>query len=307
MQIVSPERGYRDWLHEALGVNWMHLPFAAFPRVTPTGERGPAQSRLCVIGTVGTELGGSPLGETLRALLDRTLQAWTGPAQRGILADALSADDAHAMPALTLARELGWAPEEVLVADRLPALIALDSWVKRDRRLRAVRSLTGVPVDFFGSGWQQQLGEVPGFRHVGEVHHDDIALLMANYAAVVNFDPNWAHGVHDRVYTAVAMGVPVVTNHNLGLGDAQLPDELVVNYDANLPAIADLLDPALLAGAPQRDQAVRADVLARHNWGTRMAQWIGDSVTADQPSASNTAIRSPQPESASIAPAMMVV
>lgn len=279
--LVSPEQGYRDWLGNDLGVRWQHLPFAAFPRIAPDAEPVPAQPRLCVIGTIGSELGGSPPGETLAELLARRAGRFADPAGQRDLAELLLAPDAEAMPARAMARRLGWGAAEVVHPEALAALIAVDSWIKRDRRLRAVRSLAGLPVDFFGTGWRELLGEVPGFRHVGQVHHDDIALLMLNYAGVLSFDPNWDGGVHDRVYTATAMGVTAVTHQNTGLVAAGLPDELLITYPANEPALAARLSGSGLFSNPQRQNAPRADVLARHNWGTRMAQWLAaDAATA---------------------------
>jgi hypothetical protein len=257
------------------------MPFAAFARVNTAEPPIRAQSRLCVIGTIGAELGGIYAGETLPALLERLLGHLTRDVQRRALADALMAPEADPMPALTVARTLALEPETVLRGDWLAAFVAVDSWIKRDRRIRAVRSLSGLPVDFFGTGWRELLGDVAGFRHVGQVRHDDIALLISNYAAVLNFDPNWLGGTHDRVYTAAAMGVPVVTNYNDGLDEAQLPVELVHQYCPNRPALSERLAGSGLFRNP-RVNRMRVDVLARHNWGTRMAQWLGASDIGGQ-------------------------
>jgi hypothetical protein len=272
--LLSPEIGYRDWLNPALGLNWQHLPFGAFARVLPGAAPVQPQPRLCVIGTVGAELGASPPHERLPELLNRVLALHAGALARQRLAEALQAADAPAMPARAVVRELGWDPETALSGIGLQALTAIDSWVKRDRRLRAVRSLIGLPLDFYGAGWHELLGDVPGFRHVGQVSHDDIALVLPYYAGVLNFDPNWEGGVHDRVYTAAAMGVPVLTNFNTGLAEARLPPDLVLGYDANRPALGELVAGRWAANALPRTQALRPDVIASHGWGTRMAQWL---------------------------------
>ncbi|GAP38214.1 hypothetical protein ISF6_4408 [Piscinibacter sakaiensis] len=276
--LLSPETGYRDWIGEALPVRWGHLPFGSFASVAlPAGE-APAepvvpQPRLCVIGTVGSELGGAQPGETLSDLLGRVFAGRLDGAGRQHLDQLLRSPQADPLPARAIVQALGLSPLRALQADLLPVLIAADSWVKRERRLQAVRSLAGLPVDFFGSGWEALLGEVPGFRHVGQVNHDDIARLLPHYAALVNFDPNWDGGVHDRVYTATAMGVPVITNENSGLAAAALPDELLLRYDANRPALRPLVEARgwLAAPTPARP---RAELLARHNWATRMGQWL---------------------------------
>lgn len=277
LSLLSPESGYRDWLGDTLGVSWDVVPFAPFPRLQPGAAPIAAQSRLAVVGTVGDELGGTPMGEPLDKLLQRVTGRIARAERIALLEGALRAADAHPMPARTVCEVLGWTPEHALAREPLAALIAIDSWVKRQRRLDAVRSLAGLPVDFYGSGWRDALGEVDGFRHVGRVRHEDLALLLPHYRAVLNFDPNWTGGVHDRVYTAAAMGVTVVTNENAGLDAAALPEDLVVRYDANRPRLAEQLGAlGLLDGAPHTN-APRAEVLARHNWGVRMAHWLADA------------------------------
>ncbi len=282
LSLVSPESGYRDWLGAHLGVRWDLLPYAAFPRLEPGSTPVPAQARIAVIGTVGDELGGTPVGESLPDLLQRVAGRIARTERLAALHDALRAPDAHALPARTVADVLGWDGAQALEREPLSALIAIDSWVKRQRRIDAVRSLAGQPVDFFGSGWQQVLGDVPGFRHVGRVHHDRVALLMPHYRAVLNCDPNWQGGVHDRVYTAAAMGATCVTNTNTGLAAAGLPADLVVTYDANRPRLAEQLDAMGLFSDATHVNRPRADVLARHNWSSRMADWLaGSPVGAD--------------------------
>ena len=277
--LVAPETGYRDWLGKILAVQWDHVPFAAFPCV----QRGtlaraghtdtPVLPRVAVIGTIGNELGGTPAGETLPDLLARIAGAHTTADKLATLHDALLADDADAMPAHTVARILGWGPERAFDRPSLAVMVAVDSWVKRNRRIQAVASLAGVPVDFYGTGWQEQFGHTPGFNYIGRVHHDHIARVLAHYRATVNFDPNWQGGMHDRVYSAAAMGTHVFTNANTGLAVARLPPDLVATYDANRPALATLVrDSGVLSS--KTPIAPRLDVLARHNWGSRMADWL---------------------------------
>lgn len=290
--LASPERGYRDWLGASLGVRWDHLPFAAFPRVRPNAGAVTPQQRVAVIGTIGGELGGTPVGENLPDLLQRVAGRIARVEQIAVARQLLSAPDAPAMPAAAVAQAFGWSPARALDTEPLAALIAIDSWVKRQRRIDAVKSLAGVPVDFYGSGWQEILGPVPGFQYVGRIHHDDIAIVLSHYRCAVNFDPNWTGGVHDRVYTAAAMGTHVFTNENTGLAGAGLPEALLTTYNPNRPALAALVHESgvLLRAEPQ---AVRADVLARHNWATRMATWLAaEPMAAAAPEAAAAAANS---------------
>jgi len=299
LSLISPEAGYRDWLGGTLPVAWRYLPFAAFPQLAlpGTADATPAepQGRFCVVGTIGGELGNAPAGETLPALLQRLLGRRVDSRRLQQAAEALNAPDAHPMPARTLAASLGWTPAEVMTGnEQLAATIAVDSWFKRERRLAAVRSMTGLQVDFFGSGWDQLLGEVPGFRHVGQIRHGDIAKLVPHYLGLVNFDPNWQHGLHDRVYTTTAMGCRIITNDNSALAEAALPHELLLSYDANRPAIAESVAAAGWLDSLPPPARPNSELLARHQWGTRMAQWLTDAPI-DVPALPAPAMADPAP------------
>ena len=270
LSLASPEAGFAEWLQETIGVRWDYLPFGHFAKIKPGEPSVKPQDRLCLIGTIGQELGNSPAQETLPGLLERT--GLSDPLLRSRVQDALLAPDAHAMPARTISDTLGWSPEAAL--NHLPTLIAVDSWVKRHRRLAAVRSLQGTPVDFFGTGWREMLGDVPNFRYVGNVNHQDIATLLRHYRGLVNFDPNWQHGVHDRVFTACAMGTPVITNENTALQDMKLPTDLVLTYQAQTPQISALVKQTGLLESHLHEGTIRHDVMMSHNWADRIAQWL---------------------------------
>jgi hypothetical protein len=211
----------------------------------------------------------------LPELLARLRPPSASEAQLAELAEMLLSAQAPAVPAQTVMRALHWAPQQALARENLAFLCAVDSWAKRERRLAAVRSLAGTPVDFFGQGWREALGDVPDFRYVGNVRHDDIAVLMAHYAAVLNCDPNWAAGVHDRVYTAAAMGVAVLTNDNSALDTAALPADLVHVYDANRPQLGPLAQRAIAAASAPAQ--LRLDVIGAHGWTNRMARLVAPS------------------------------
>ena len=134
---------------------------------------------------------------------------------------------------------------------------AADSFIKRHRRLLAIDALRGVPVDFAGPGWQQAFGEQPDFRFLGSMQHRHLARLMSLYRGIVNFDPNWEWGSHDRVFTALAQGVPVFTHRNACHAEEQLPAALVLTFEPNAPQLADAAH-ALLAQAPAHLPASQA-------------------------------------------------
>ncbi len=160
--------------------------------------------------------------------------------------------------------------------ENLSFACGIDSWVKRHRRLGAVRNLKGFPVDFYGGGWREALGDIPMFRYMGNVDHNDIAHLVAQYSAVLNFDPNWSDGLHDRVYTACSMGVSVITNENSALANSGLPHDLIFTYDINRPNIADIADSILSQN--YGPSTPRPDVIANHGWPARLADFVCASL-----------------------------
>lgn len=270
--LLSPETGYRNWLAPHLGLRWQHLPFGAFPALNLAEPAAQPQARLAVVGTIGSELGGGQQFERLDALLAASFPAHAprGASWRDVAAH-LCAPHADAMPVRALAQALELPPTAMLTQPLLRGAIAVDSWVKRLRRLLAVQSLAGVPVDFFGTGWREVLGEVPGFRHVGTIRHDHIARLAPHYRALLNFDPNWAGGLHDRVFTALAAGSGVVTNDNPALAHAELPEDRVLTYPANDPHLAErVLGWRWWTDGPAT-QSPDLAFAARHGWAARMA------------------------------------
>jgi hypothetical protein len=48
--------------------------------------------------------------------------------------------------------------DEVVQPGALVALCAIDSCLKRYRRVKVVQALKGLPVDIYGENWQQHVG-----------------------------------------------------------------------------------------------------------------------------------------------------
>jgi hypothetical protein len=99
----------------------------------------------------------------------------------------------------------------------LPALCAIDSCLKRYRRVKVARALRGMPVDFYGENWQQHVGDTPSFRFCkpDPDHNHAFSHICQHYAGLVNFDPNFGHGTNERAVSALAMGIPIANNFNL--------------------------------------------------------------------------------------------
>jgi hypothetical protein len=245
----------------------LYVPFAAFPE--PPGPRPavPVQRRLVVVGSIGTELAaGTVQPDLARTLAESNALALSGN-ELARVAERLVAQDGRSNTVLDLFDALGLGPRAALEPAVQKFACAADSFIKRHRRLLAAQSLRGQPVDFVGSGWQQVFGDEPSFRFLGNLPHGSLTRLMTFYAGLVNFDPNWEWGMHDRAYSALSVGTPVLTNANRAPADEGLPAALVVTYAPNAPALAAPAQ-ALLDAPPAREPVRNV------GWSARVARFL---------------------------------
>jgi SAM-dependent methyltransferase len=247
-----------------------YLPFAAFPAVGEAVQAVVQQRRLLVVGTLGKELS----SETVQADLSRTLElanrSGTSSNDLARVVDRLMEPTARGNVVADIAQVLGLMGQDFFDPALQHLLCAGDSFMKRYRRMAAVRSLRGVPVDFVGEGWRAAFGSCRDFRFLGSVAHGDIARLMVLYRGVVNLDPNWEWGQHDRAYTALACGVPLLTHANRAIAEEGLPMQLVHAFTPNAP---DLHDRALgLLAAPVFALAARD--AAGLSWSNRLDRLV---------------------------------
>ena len=126
--------------------------------------------------------------------------------------------------------------ETILTQPLLKTATTIDSFEKHRRRLAIVEELLEVPVDFYGAGWAEHLAQAAHHRYMHSVPYQDLALYMPRYHSVLNFDPNWDDGYHDRVYSALSSGCYVLTNENRALKDlGQQGVGSIVTYNAIEP------------------------------------------------------------------------
>jgi hypothetical protein len=107
--------------------------------------------------------------------------------------------------------------EAVIKPETMVALCAIDSCLKRYRRLKVAYALRGLPVDIYGRNWEQYVGNVASFRfRTPEPDHNHaFSHICQHYAGLVNFDPNFGHGTNERAVSALAAGIPIANNFNL--------------------------------------------------------------------------------------------
>lgn len=245
----------------------LYLPFAAFPDQNGPRPPVPVQRRLLVVGSIGTELHATAMRPELAATLASANRLGLSGNELARVEERLLAPQARGNVVLDLFDVLAL-PSRAALEPAVQAFVsAADSFVKRHRRVIAVESLRGLPVDFVGSGWQQEFADEPAFRFMGNMPHGSLTRLMSFYAALVNFDPNWEWGMHDRVFSALSVGVPVFTHANAAPAEEGLPADLVIPFAPNAPALAAPAH-ALLDAPPAREPALSVD------WSNRMQRLL---------------------------------
>jgi hypothetical protein len=227
---VEPFRSYMsDWrerpnLHIAsleandaslIGPRAHYMPTGAYPAPHRRGSKQ-HPGRLMVWASANKELAISPV----HSEFEETLAAnnfWGLDAPRiARVAEALRYTElVHGLSAIAAALD---APLQAVVKpEAMVALCALDSNLKRYRRVKVVKALKGLPVDIYGENWYQHVGEVRSFRILTPEpnHNHAFGHICQDYAGLVNFDPNFGHGTNERAVTALAMGIPIANNFNL--------------------------------------------------------------------------------------------
>ena len=242
-----------------------YLPFAAFPDRGGPRAALPLQQRLLVIGALGAELSGSAVRSDLaQTLRDANTLGLTGN-ELARVEERLLAATARPNVVADLFAWLGLAPRAALSPAVQRFMAAADSFIKRHRRLLAVHALRGVAVDFAGPGWETTFGDQADFRFLGSMQHRHLARLMSLYRGVVNFDPNWEWGAHDRVFTALGQGVPVFTHRNACHAEEQLPAALVLPFEPNAPQLADAAHALLAHASTHRPASQAVDGVGWHH------------------------------------------
>jgi len=236
------------------------------------------QSRIVVIGTMGQELASL---QNFTTFLDLVQDAPPElPKER--LVQFAKEIESPGTPTniMFLVRNYLNVSSEVIFTPNVAAYVArLDAFQKRRRRQLAILGLRQFAVDFYGEGWEAYTADFKDCRHMGTISHGDIGRVCQQYKILLNFDPNWDDGLHDRVYSALGNGCRVLTNRSAALVDLELPEEgSVLTYEADSPTFSHSIENLL-----SRDVMPTADILKfreRNSWLARIDSFLSDEIVS---------------------------
>lgn len=263
LKFVCPERGYAGLLSEVVGHPTIWCPFPGFFAPLMDPETPAREARLAVFGTLDRGMNG-----TDHASLMDLLNDLAPPGTAAKLHEALTNPEESPNVTTVIKRVLKLSAPETFRLANLSLITPVDSWLKRSRRYKLIDQLRGLPIDFYGKGWIEIFGDCESFRFFADIPFYMVNRFMQKYKGVINFDPNWADGVHDRVFTALGSGCRVLTNHNRCIDELDLPVGAVERYNAEAPnarnQALDLLDSSPLS------LETRMSVRANHGWPNRL-------------------------------------
>ena len=173
--------------------------------------------------------------------------------------------------------------------DALNLWMRLDSLLKEHRRLAMAFELiklaknNGIKLIICGTGWER-LGPLPDeITLAGAVHYSKQFDVFERSRFVVNLDPNWTNGVHDRVFNAMSVGAAVITNKNQFVEDTFVDGVSILTFENihDLQTLMSRVDPAVIAGNALGLYA------KSHTWGNRMKS-LAMAMNICVPSTSST-------------------
>ena len=111
----------------------------------------------------------------------------------------------------------GYSAREHLYLDEdlLRLFLATDSYLKRYRRLFVIWQLKQFNLEVYGSGWSTLAGDISDKWTLHDtVNYNSQYGIFLNADFVLNVDPVWPSGIHDRVFNAMSCGAIPITNFN---------------------------------------------------------------------------------------------
>ena len=230
------------------------LPFAAFPSSSCclAKPRSSCSGRFLVCMNID---GVYNLSEISRGLVNALAPFGFSVSQVAMLESALMSQDCPSNPLGIIKEILGFSDDLCVHPARLRVIDLVDGWLKSARRKLLAQTILklDLPIDLAGAGWPVLPSGSSRARSLGLISHSDFSEIVTRYKAVLNLDPNWDCGFHDRVYTALLSGVSVITQANKAKN--LLPEAsqcLLHEFSPSLVDLGSVLEATIIASSPPR-------------------------------------------------------
>ncbi len=230
-QFLVPDRFSEILINSAINESTKYFPFGGFP--SPINYSAQRKDAIAVFGTIGAELGDGGSIQSLEDALGSFPSISFDQKSISLFVASLTSNNAKNNTASVLSNLCNFEPHVFFSPIILTWICKVDSYLKRSRRINIVKALTDFPVNFYGSGWDSLIENNHKWINHGEFANPDMSQEMQKYTSVLNFDPNWDDGLHDRVYTALVSGVRVITNENQEISEDWLINNDILTYNAH--------------------------------------------------------------------------
>lgn len=234
-------------------------------------SRGERIKRVAVVATMGAEL--VPVGEsTFEDLVMDAPPAVRDRQRLSAFAEAIERPGPIESIQHLATEYLGISVEEMYTYELTQYLSRLDAFQKRRRRRLTIEALRDVPIDIFGPGWEPYTADFTDCRYLGSVHYSQLPNLCQQYSVILDFNPGFGHGLHDRLMMGVGNGCRVLTNSCRAISDLNLPDpDAVIPYLID-PNLADLARQALALPAIEPESLL--SFRKENSWLARMDKFL---------------------------------
>lgn len=184
-------------------------------------------------------------GEEMFRLMTDVLSEWTWDARRETLEDVVSrvldiaADEREDAPLAELSNSplLSNLPETVqngtfaVLMNRLYAVDRAKRYEVRYKTIAAVAN-AGLPLTLMGEGWDETpLADLPNVTLLSPRPMAQTIEVIANSKILLDCNPLFSCGVHDRVSTALANGCVCVSDMNPAAGERLLGNENLLFFE----------------------------------------------------------------------------
>ena len=247
------------------------LPMAGFFS-SKVSDKREANGRLLVVGNLGAlQVAGVSLAPSLIETASENNFFGLGRTDLINLVNRLNQISFNGNVVKAICEELDLDNIDLLDMNFLKFAAALDSYIRIATRKNVILSLKTFHVDFYGEGWDGLIQSHKNHNLYPPLQHSKIPDLCAQYEGLINFDPNFENGVHDRVLTSLGAGTKVITNENSYL--SKLPNKQggVLTYKINDPNISGLAHNILSQKLRYPDAE---EIFQKHSWANRVHEFF---------------------------------